>query len=225
MKFLRTPSVILLTLALMPFGIPLSAQDEDASPWSAGADLVTSFVWRGTRLGSGPHIQPVLEYSKGWFTAGAWGSFDLHDYEEVDLYFSFDLPGGFSVGMQDYYLPGLEYFDFSPAEGSHAFEVNAGYESERVYLSANYIINEAGGVGSYGNDLYFEGGVSFEYFTVFIGAGSGWHTVNGSFSVCNLGLLVPGEIEITDRFSIPFAANLIFNPDSQNLYIVAAFTF
>ena len=120
---------------------------------------------------------------------------------------------------------GLEYFDFSPADGSHAFEVNAAYESDRVYLSANYIINEAGGVGSSGSDLYFEGGVSFEYFTVFIGAGSGWHTVNGSFNVCNLGLAVPGEIEITDRFSIPVAANLIFNPDSEKLYIVATFSF
>jgi hypothetical protein len=225
MKSLRAPVVILLTLVLMPCGIPLSAQEDDASPWSAGADLVTSFVWRGTRLGSGPHIQPVLEYSKGCFTAGAWGSFDLHDYEEVDLYFSFDFPCGFSIGMQDYYLPGLEYFDFSPADGSHAFEVNAAYESDRVYLSANYIINEAGGVGSSGSDLYFEGGVSFEYFTVFIGAGSGWHTVNGSFNVCNLGLAVPGEIEITDRFSIPVAANLIFNPDSEKLYIVATFSF
>jgi hypothetical protein len=225
MKLLRAPAVILLTLVLMPCGIPLWAQEDDFSLWSAGADLVTSFVWRGTRLGSGPHIQPVLEYSKGCFTAGAWGSFDLHDYEEVDLYFSFDFPCGFSIGMQDYYLPGLEYFDFSTTDGSHAFEVNAAYESDRVYLSANYIINEAGGVGSSGSDLYFEGGVSFEYFTVFIGAGSGWHTVNGSFNVCNLGLTVPGEIEITDRFSIPVTASLIFNPDSEKLYIVAAFSF
>ena len=85
--------VLLLSATLL---LPLSAQDESSSPWSAGADLVTSFVWRGTRLGSGPHLQPVMEYSAGPFTAGAWGSFDLNGYEEVDLYFYFDLPGGFT---------------------------------------------------------------------------------------------------------------------------------
>jgi hypothetical protein len=224
MKLSRVPSVILLTITLMPGCILLSAQEEAASPWSAAADIVTSFVWRGTRLGSGPHLQPVLEYSKGRFTAGAWGSFDLHDYEEVDLYFLLDLPYGLSVGMQDYYLPGLKYFDFSATGGSHALEVNAGYETDRIYLNANYIINEAGGVGSFGNDLYFEGGLSFMYITVFIGAGNGWHTVNGNFNVCNMGLEVSGEIEITEIFSIPANAQLIFNPDRERMFLVAGFT-
>ncbi|MDT8373852.1 MAG: hypothetical protein RQ737_07720, partial [Bacteroidales bacterium] len=145
-KHLFSFLVIVLSAAAL---LPLSAQDENSSPWSAGADLVTSFVWRGSRLGSGPHLQPGMEYSAGRFTAGAWGSFDLNGYEEVDLYFAFDLPGGFTLGMQDYYLPELPYFDYSAADGAHAFEVNLDWESDNVWLSANYIINEAGGVGSY----------------------------------------------------------------------------
>lgn len=203
--------------------MPVHAQDESSSPWSAGADLVTSFVWRGTRLGSGPHLQPVLEYSAGPFTAGAWGSFDMNGYEEVDLYFGFDLPGGFTLGMQDYYLPELSYFDYSAADGAHAFEVNLDWESDNVWLSANYIINEAGGVGSYGNDLYFEAGLSFEYFSLFMGAGNGWHTENGSFNVCNLGLEVVQEISISERFSLPVTGQLIFNPDSEQMFLVVGF--
>jgi len=86
----------------------------------------------------------------------------------MDLYVAFDLPGGFTLGMQDYYLPELPYFDYSAADGAHAFEVNLDWESDNVWLSANYIINEAGGVGSYGNDFYLESGISFEYFSLFM---------------------------------------------------------
>ncbi|MBE0668570.1 MAG: hypothetical protein IH593_12995, partial [Bacteroidales bacterium] len=52
----------------------LHAQAEKSASWSAGADIYSSFVWRGTRLGSGPAIQPVIEFTSGPFTAGAWGS-------------------------------------------------------------------------------------------------------------------------------------------------------
>jgi hypothetical protein len=218
-----------ITLLILTFtaaaSMPVHAQDESSSHWNVGADLVTSFVWRGTRLGSGPHLQPVLEYSAGPFTAGAWGSFDMNGYEEVDLYFAFDLPGGFTLGMQDYYLPELSYFDYSAADGAHAFEVNLDWESDNVWLSANYIINEAGGVGSYGNDLYLEAGISFEYFSLFMGAGNGWHTQSGSFNICNLGLEVSNEIGITEKFSLPVTGQLIFNPDSEQMFLVVGFAF
>ncbi len=216
----------LVMVAVAAFDMTLYGQTEvPASPWSAGADLVSSYIWRGTRQGSRPHIQPAIEFSKGSFTAGAWGTFDLHGYEEVDIWFAFDLPGGFTIGMQDYYLPELPYFDYTATDGAHAFEVNLNWESDNVWLSANYIINEAGGVGSYGNDLYFEAGFSFEYLSVFMGAGSGWHTESGGFTVCNLGLEVGRELEITDKFSVPVTGQLIFNPDREQLLIAVGFAF
>jgi len=218
----------LLWLLFLTFSVsemPFFAQEEDTSPWSVGTDLVSSYIWRGTIQGSGPHIQPAIEYSRGSFTAGAWGTFDLHGYEEVDLWFAFDIPGGFTLGMQDYYLPELLYFDYSSAGGSHAFEVNLDYSSEHVWLSGNCVVNEAGGIGSYGGDLYFETGLSFNYFSVFMGAGNGWHTENGLFNVCNLGLEVSEEIGITDRFSIPVTGQLIFNPDREQMFIVVGFAF
>ncbi len=199
--------------------------EKNSSPWSAGADVYSSYIWRGTRLGSGPHIQPAIEYSRGSFTAGAWGSFDFNGYEEVDLSFAFEIPGGFTIGMVDYYLPGLRYFDYSAADGSHAFEINLGWESDNVWLSGNYIINEAGGIGSYGSDLYFEAGFSLKYFSLFMGAGNGWHTAAGGFNVCNLGLEVSQEIVITDHFTVPVTGQLIFNPDSEQMFLVVGFTF
>ncbi len=218
-------SVVFFLLSFFITVAPLTAQEESLSPWSAGADLFSSFIWRGSRQGSGPHIQPAMEFAKGSFSAGAWGSFDLHGYEEVDIWFAFDLPGGFSAGMQDYYLPGLRYFDCSTADGSHAFEVNLDWESESVSLSANYIINEAGGIGSYGSDLYFEAGYSFDFVSLFLGAGNGWHTGSGQFRVCNIGLEVTKEIEVTDRFAIPVTGQLILNPDREQMFLVVGFSF
>lgn len=204
---------------------PASPTDGRGSSWGLGADFVSSYIWRGSRQGSGPHIQPFLEFSCGLFTAGAWGTIDLNGYEEADLWIAFELPGGFILGMQDYYLPELPYFDFSSYGGSHAFELNLDWASDNVWLSANCILNEAEGIGSYGRDLYFEAGFSFEQVSLFMGAGNGWHTEEGGFNVCNIGLEAAREISITDGLVLPVRAQLVFNPDREQLFVTAGITF
>jgi hypothetical protein len=47
--------IIMLVLGVTT--LSFAAQDEEMNPWSAGADLISSFVWRGARQGSGPYIQ------------------------------------------------------------------------------------------------------------------------------------------------------------------------
>lgn len=207
----------------------VAAQGEVPEKFSAGADFCSSFIWRGIRNGSGPAVQPVLEYSAGAMTAGAWGSFDFRGYQEVDLYLDFEFESGLSLGIQDYYSPDLEYFNFSRENGSHAFELNIGYASDDFYFEANCILNEAGGIGSSGRDLYFEAGYSFEQFTLFAGAGNGWltydpETGSGIFKICNAGIQVVRTINVTETFNIPVTGQLIFNPDSEQLFIVVSFT-
>jgi hypothetical protein len=200
---------------------PLCAQESEGSAWTAGADIVSSYIWRGSRQGRGPHIQPSVEYSAGPFAAGIWGTFDLHGYKEVDMYAVMDLPGGFNVSLQDYYLADLPWADFSSESGSHVLEAGFGYESENVSLMASYIFNEAGGMGSNGGDLYFESRFSFDYFTVIMGAGNGWHTEDGRFNACSIGLEVGREISVSDTFTLPVTAQLIYNPDQERLFITA----
>jgi len=209
---------------------PLGAQTENSSHFNAAADIYTSYVWRGTKYGKGPAIQPKLEFKAGPFTAGAWGSFDFSDYQETDLYVSLSLPAGFSLGITDYYYPTLDYFDYSDTTGSHAFEVNAGFTAGSLSLSANYILNEAGNAGSAGDDKYFEARYSFDSFNIFIGAGDGWHTANNEdgsdrFAVCNIGLGTSKSISVTDNFSIPVTGQLVFNPDLKKMYVIAGFSF
>jgi hypothetical protein len=226
-------SIILYVFALlfvMSGSDPLGAQTEGPARFNAGADIYSSYVWRGTKYGKGPAIQPKLEFKAGPFTAGAWGSFDFSDYQETDLYVSFALPAGFSLGITDYYYPTLDYFDYSDTTGSHAFEINTGFSKGPLILSGNYILNQAGSAGSEGRDKYIEIKYSFDSFSLFLGAGDGWHSVNSSdgsdrFTVCNVGLGTSRDIKVTDSFSIPVTGQLVFNPDLKRMYILAGFSF
>lgn len=220
---------MLLALLMLMASTPLRSQDEESSQFNAGADFYSSYIWRGMQNGSGPAIQPVLEYNSGSFTAGSWGSFDFRGYQEVDLYISISLLPGLSFGITDYYSPDLRYFDYSRESGSHAFELNLAFAGEKLSFEADYILNEAGGIGSAGNDLYLQAGFSFRHFSIFAGAGNGWllsdpETDRGKVKLCNFGLEVSRSIKITDSFEIPVLGQLIFNPDREQLFLVVGFT-
>jgi hypothetical protein len=215
-----------LVVLLVITATQLRAQDEGTnSNFNVGADLFSNYVWRGTKFGSGPSVQPSVTFSKGGLTLGVWGAFDAAGYAEADPYISYSLPIGLSLGLTDYYYPGMEVFDFSKMTGSHALEINTGYETGGLSLSANIIINEAGGAESAGGDMYFQAGYAFTNFELFVGAGDGWHTSNGNFNVCNIGLGTSKEIQLTEKYSIPVSGQIILNPEREQLFIVAGFSF
>lgn len=213
-------------LAGVLFATGLRAQDEESpSKFSVGADLYSNYIWRGTKLGTGPAVQPTVKFVTGGLTIGVWGSFDAHGYAEVDPYISYAFDFGLSVGVTDYYYPPQEFFDVSDTTGSHAFEINAGYTIKGLTLSANYIVNEAGGAASVGGDKYFQAGYAFKHFSLVMGAGDGWHTSDGDFNICHIGIGTTKVIKITDSFSIPVTGQVIFNPEREQLYVVVGFSF
>lgn len=216
-----------ITLAFLIGYINLNAQNESSTSFDAGADIVSNYIWRGTKFGTGPAIQPYVEFSAGNFAIGSWGSFGFTDNEaaEADLYLSYGFDFGLSIGLTDYYYPGTSYFDYSSASGSHGFEVNLGYEISGFSIGANYMLNEAPGAGTAGGDMYFELGYSFESVSLFAGGGDGWHTSTGDFALCNIGLSVSKEIQITEKFALPLSGSMIWNPDKEQYYVVAGISF
>ncbi len=225
--------IVLLMVSMIFTPGNLNAQQEDSSsPLSVGGDLVSSYLWRGTKFGTGPAIQPYVELELGNFSIGGWGSycFTSDEAAEADLYLSYGFDFGLSIGMTDYYFPGTPYFEYSTESGSHAFEINLGYELKGFSLSANYLLNEAGGAGAAGGDLYFEVGYGFESFGFILGAGNGWHTVEADtdesdFNLCNIGVTASKEIKITDSFSLPVSGALILNPDTEQFHVVVGISF
>ncbi len=229
--------ILLITLKVILF-IPANVfaqeevENEKESPFSIGTDIVSSYVWRGTKL-SGPALQPYLEYSVEGFTIGSWGSFGFNDQvAEADLYVSYNFGFGLSLGVTDYYYQGAPYFRYTTDSSSHAFELNLGYEIKGFSLSGNYILNDAskGGPLNMGGDMYFELGYGFKFFDIFIGAGNGWHTYeeygeSDEFGIVNAGISVAKDLKITDSFSLPLSAALIFNPQAETFSVVGTISF
>lgn len=214
---------IAMVLMLM---VPVFTMAQEESKFSAGADFYSNYVWRGSKYGTGPAFQPWVDFTSGGFSIGMWGSFDAAGYTEADPYISYAFPFGLSLGMTDYYYPGLPAFDFEATDstGSHAFEINAGFGIGGLSLAANYMLNQAGGAGSAGGDMYFEIGYSFPNVSLFLGAGDGWHTSDGEFAVCNVGIGTAQEIQITENFALPVSGQIILNPEAEQLYLVVGFS-
>lgn len=201
----------------------LLAVTSTQAQFSASADLVSSYVWRGTQF-SGVSIQPTLNYTAGGFSIGSWGSAGFDGFLEMDLYAKYAFGFGLTLGVTDYYYPGTKYFDLSKASGAHGIELNAGYTIGALSLSGNYILNEAGGALTTGGDKYFEAGYAFKNLSVFVGAGDGWHTPDAEFALVNVGVSTTKTIKITDSFSVPLKVSAILNPKTEQYSLVAGIT-
>jgi hypothetical protein len=229
-------SIVGLLIAISSIPLSLTAQDEEekASPFTAGADFYSNYIWRGSKFGTGPAFQPSVKFITGGLTLGVWGSFDAFGYTETDPYVSYSFPFGLSLGLTDYYYPthidttgtlvGSDVFDFDKSTGFHVLEINGGYTYKGLTLNANYIVNEADGALSSGADMYFQAGYAFSNFNVSIGAGDGWHTSDTEFSVCHIAIGTSKTIEITDKFSVPVSGSVILNPDKKQLFVVVGFS-
>ena len=215
------------TIFAVVFGLGLYAQESE-SPWAAGADVVSSYVWRGLYL-SNAAVQPALSFSTGGFTVGGWGSASFDGALEADLYAAYTFGFGLTLGATDYYFPSIEdgndYFDTGKTTGAHILELNGGYEISGFNLAANYVLNEAGGAGSAGGDKYFEVGYAFRNINLFVGGGDGMQTEDGDFNITNIGIGVTKELTITPSFTIPLTCCAILNPDREKFYLVAAVSF
>ncbi len=216
---------VLAAMLICSSTVVMAQETENKSKFTAGADLYSNYIFRGTKFGQGPSVQPNVKYVNGGFTAGVWGAFDASGYAETDPYLSYTFPFGLSLGVTDYYYPGLEFFDLSEETGSQALEINTGFTKGGLSLGANYIVNKAGGAASAGNDLYFQAGYAFTNFSLFAGGGTGWHTIDGEFDLCHVGISTTKEIRLTDTFSIPVIGQVILNPDREQLFVVVGFSF
>lgn len=218
---------IFLTAVMVVLGVGIFAQESE-SKWTAGADVVSAYVWRGLYL-SNAAVQPGLTFSSGGFSAGAWGSASFDGALEADLYAAYTFDFGFTLGATDYYFPSIEggndYFDTSKATGAHIFELNGGYEISGFSLAANYVLNEAGGAASAGGDKYFEVGYAYKNISLFVGGGDGLQTEEGDFNVTNIGIGVTKELTITPSFTLPLTCSAILNPDREKFWLVAAISF
>ncbi|MDR1666926.1 MAG: hypothetical protein LBS03_04445 [Bacteroidales bacterium] len=160
--------MIAVATLLMP------ATSKAQTEFSVGADLVSSYVWRGS-VGAGASFQPSVGLTAGGFSIGFWGSTDIASLglKEVDLSLGYSV-GGLSIGLTDYWWngegsfeeidtdgdgtpdavesTGFDYFQlFKEDANSHLLELNLGYSFEfGLSLSLNTML--AGAQDKYVDD-------------------------------------------------------------------------
>lgn len=231
-----------LALGGMSVATSVKAEEpEKAVTLSVGADLVSSYVWRGQEC-AGVSIQPeaTLTFNKANITFGVWGSAPLVEKEnsfnmgECDLSLSWNPIEALSIGFTDYYFCTgnfLSAWNFS-SDASHNLELNLGYDFKFLALSWNTCLTgpDHDGDGNRNYGTYIELSAPWKlsgldgsfaigarpWSDAFTNAKDG----NSKFHVCNIALTANKEL-----FHLPFMGQLVVNPQSDNIYFVAGVTF
>lgn len=223
---------------------PLMAMaDGDKVEAQIGADVVTSYIWRGQKNG-GVSIQPSASLSWKGLSLGAWGSSAIaprskYDgtQEELDITLGYAVKG-FSIGITDYYLfdSGHPFFKYGTlSETSHTFEGTIGYDFG--FLSVNWSTNFAGADGvkkdgkrAYSSYLQLDAPFKLAklnwnatlgvvpYRTTFYAADE-----SNGFHVNQVALRAEYPFT-TKSVDLPVFAQLIANPSSRDLYYVFGFS-
>ncbi|MDP4276515.1 MAG: TorF family putative porin [Bacteroidota bacterium] len=202
---------------------------------STGADIVSSYVWRGVAQGSNePNIQPSVSYANNKISIGAWGSGNFSgSLKEFDLYATYAFSSQFSLTLTDYnWTFSKDYFNYKKGT-DHIFEAALAYtgaESFPLTASLNTMIGgadkKANGDNAY--STYVELGYPVAPNTkVFCGASLfDSPAVYGTtgFGITNVGIKVNKALTITDKFSLPVYGVVGFNPSASKAFLVAGIT-
>ena len=189
-----------------------------------GADLVSSYVWRGTQFGSGSHIQPYMDLESGNLSGGIWGSFPTSAKgggNELDLWMSYDF-GPLALTITNYTFPG-EGGVYSKGEGlfnGDYTELSASTSIGGVDLSAGYFTEVEA--------LYIELGTSIGAVDVALGYGddsADAFYADGESGLINMSFSGSKDIQITDNYSLPVFGSFIVNPKAETAFLVFGISF
>jgi hypothetical protein len=207
--------------------------------FSVGADLVSSYVWRGvnqdlTATKQSPNIQPYVSYAIGGLTVGAWGSTSLTGtIKEFDLYATYAITDKIAVTLTDYnwnFSDSVSYFKYAGATG-HVYEVTlayAGTESLPLSASINTIIGglDKNSSSKQAYSSYLELGYQLNDAAKLIVGGSliDDTQIYGGAGVTNVSLKVTKSIELSDKFSLPVYGIAGFNTVANDAFLVLGIT-
>ncbi|MDR1119961.1 MAG: hypothetical protein LBM08_03495 [Dysgonamonadaceae bacterium] len=227
---------IIVTIVVIVFTLGIKAQEKSDLDFSVGADLVSSYVWRG-QFQTGAAIQPALALNVAGFSLSAWGSVDVLGIgKEVDFTLGYEI-SGISLALTDYWWAGegvYKYFTYDSNKTDHLFEMTAGYtlplESFPLSLSWNTFFSGAdkkldnAGKKVQAYSTYIEATYPFFIKNIALDAAIGLTPWEGGYSakteVVNISLKASKEIKLTDSFSLPAFGQIILNPNREGIYFV-----
>jgi hypothetical protein len=212
-----------------------------------GADLVSSYLWRGIQIDASPNVQGWGEYGIGNFIVGAWASTNFAgSYAETDLYAGYSL-GNLSFTFTNYFVGTDKFFEFSKNQILHVGELGLQYTlSEKFPLQisvATCIYGSDKKIDSYdlnGDPVlsvdnnfstYFELAYPISHGETGINLVVGGATHESYFydsdalAIINVGMQLSKEIKVNERFSLPISFSLMTNPHRDKIYAAFGISF
>lgn len=215
---------IKLIAVLFAFSISVGSIKAQGVSLKAGADIVSSYIWRGLYLGPAS-IQPSVSLSAGDFSFGIWGSSGFQsNWREFDLCAGYSI-GNFSVLVTDYFFPrdlpngeSRSYFDYAEhlLEGALCYTFG---ESFPLLLAWNTNFAGDDDYSSYFEACYTipADGVTLN---LILGATPHAGIYSDGFALVNASVRASKKITITDTFSLPVFTQAVLNPDTKDVFMV-----
>lgn len=216
---------VLLLIAIISIST-INAQEEEKSKTKLdlGVDFASRYVWRGLEFSDSPAVQPYVELTSGNFTLGAWASYETGGQvvgQEFDLYANYAI-GPVSLGFIDYSFPVDGFTDGYFQMKNHVGEATISFDGVEKFPLTLFM-----GVNVYNDDqnsIYTELGYPFKVgeteLRAFVGGGNEIYSTNADYTITNFGLTASKAVKFTDAFSLGVAASAIFNPDTEDAYLV-----
>jgi hypothetical protein len=243
-QLLKIPNVRSLFSCIVVLMISLEGQSVNAqtqgtaSSFKVSADLVSSYVWRGS-IATGnltPNFQPALAYTSKNFEIGIWGSTDfVGNYKEFDPYVIMTT-GHLKFGLTDYNFnfSRANYFNYKNSETGHRFEGTIGFagtDAFPVSISWNTMFygfdKQSDDTTKQAFSTYVELGYTKGPASLFFGftPWAGYYNNYGAtvfnpgaskkiFSVVNLGGSFTKALKLSDNFTLPIKTTIIVNPSA-----------
>ncbi len=230
-----------IAIALLSGTTPLTMRAQDKVETAVGADLVSSYIWRGIDSG-GVSLQPSMAVVYKGLSLAAWGSvgIDKKDTKELDFTLGYST-GGMTLAVTDYFFaysnevyPEMKnkYFKYGSHSTQHVFEGTLAYDFGPLAMSWN--TNFAGADyrkenGKMAYSTYVEAKAPFKLGNLDFAAEIGLTPWEGSyadkFNITNVGLRASHDVKVTESFSLPVFAKLTFNPHTEGAYFVFGISF
>ena len=224
--------VLLLAVSLTAYG-----QEEEADrklTVDLGADLVSSYVWRGMYQ-SGASVQPAVSLSAFGVTLGAWGSTDfLTSFKEIDLSLSYEYEG-FRASISDYWWSGEGESYFRHARGAHHLEASLGFTfSEKFPLSLEVSAMLCGNDDKDDDEQpYYSTYLSATYpfsvgkfdFEAGIGVTPRKGMYSDRFDVAAISAKATKKLQLSANYTLPVFVELVFSPSQDSAFLVFGISF
>lgn len=183
-------------------------------------DIVSQNIWRGTYI-AGESTQPSITATKGNIELTVWNSTALREDEyEVDVTLSYSL-GSFSVGLTDYWFNRIK----TRYSKGHQLEFNMSYEFSEIPLTVEWNTAFDNRHSSYAEINYSK---QISDMDVRFSAGlTPWRNEmleTDGFDFTKLAVDISKTLK-TNRINIKPSCALVYNPATEQIFMVAGIRF